>query len=296
MFRTRGLGESAWGKFIALLVISLMLMFIDHHFVYIKPVRSWLSTVTTPVQWLADVPANSFYFIEKKLISHNRLLEENEKVKAHNLFLQQQLQKFSELSSENKQLRMLLNSSQRMEEQVQAAEVIGIDPDPQIQQIIVNKGLHDGAYVGQPVLDASGIMGQIISSNYLASRILLITDSSSRIPVKIDRNGYRAIAAGNYAHNTLSLLNMPLSVDIKEGDLLISSGLGNRFPSGYPVAKITSVKRLSGESFLQAYAAPLAKINQTRLVLLLFSRKGAPGSSGNSGVPPIQPGQNVGLK
>lgn len=259
-----------WGRFIVLLVLSLACMFIDHHYSYLAQPRSWLSAVTTPVQWLADAPDQIKSFVSKNLTSRTALVEENERLKATNLLLEQRLQKFSSLSTQNKRLRELLNSSQHMKGKVKIAEVVGVDPDPQIKQIIINKGSGDDAVVGQPILDASGIMGQIISTNYFASRVLLITDSSSRIPVEVNRTGYRAIAAGNYADDTLSLLNIPETADIKIGDLLVSSGLADRFPSGYPVAKITSVIKEPGQGFIKIQATPMAKINRSRLVLMLF--------------------------
>ena len=248
-------------------------MFVDHHFSYLAQPRSWLSAITTPIQWLADTPAQVQNFISKNLTSRTALIEENEQLKATNLFLEQRLQKFISLLTQNKRLKELLNASEHTKGKVKVAEIIGVDPDPQIKQVIINKGTNSGAFTGQSVLDASGIMGQIISTNYFASRVLLITDSSSRIPVEINRTGYRAIAAGDYAGNTLSLLNIPETVNIKVGDLLISSGLGGSFPQGYPVAKITSVEKAPGQSFLKILAAPVAKINRSRLVLMLFPDK-----------------------
>jgi len=260
-------------------------MFVDHHFSYLSYPRSWLSTAITPVHWLADIPERIHNFVSKNVTSRSVLIEENEQLKATNLFLEQQLQKFAALSTQNKRLRSLLNSSQHMKGQVTIAEVIGVDPDPQIKQIIINKGSNEHAYVGQPVLDGSGIMGQIISTNYFASRVLLITDSSSRVPVEVNRTGYRAIVAGDYVDNKLSLLNIPETTDIKVGDLLVSSGLGGRFPSGYPVAKVESVTHQPGKSFATITASPMAKINRSRLILLLFPNNNE--STSQKPMPPI---------
>ncbi len=245
-------------------------MFVDHHFTYLSQPRSWLSVVTIPIQWLANAPSQIQNFISKNIISRSELIEENERMKASNLLLEQRLQKFSSLIAQNKKLREMLNSSQMMKEKVTISKVIGVDPDPQIKQIIINKGSGDGAFSGQAILDAYGVMGQIISTNYVASRVLLITDSSSHIPVEVNRTGYRAIASGNYQKDDLTLLNIPETADIKVGDLLVSSGLGGRYPSGYPVAKVTVVKKKPGQGFVNVFAKPMAHTNKSGLVLMIF--------------------------
>lgn len=273
MFQKKEYSQLFWSKFILLLILSLILIFINSHYAYFTKPKSWLSTLTVPLQWLADSPERIKIFVGKNFLSRTDMIKENEQLKASNLLLEYRLQQLSQLSSQNEQLRKLLHASKNLKYTVKVAEVTGISPDPQIKKITVDKGLKDDVFIGQSVLDASGITGQVISTNYFSSQVLLITDSSSKVPVKISRTGYHSVAAGSYINDTLTLLNVPDTIDIKVGDLLVSSGLGGRFPVTYPVAKVSSVDRLPLHGFLNVQATPLAKINNNRLMLLLFSAK-----------------------
>jgi rod shape-determining protein MreC len=138
--------------------------------------------------------------------------------------------------------------------------------------VIINKGSEDGVYVGQPVLEANGVIGQISSVSLKTSRLLLITDSSHAVPVQVNRNGVRSIADGVGRTDELELHHVAATTDIQNGDLLVSSGLGGRFPVGYPVARVSSVIHNPGLPFMIVRAIPTAQIDRTRHVLLLFQR------------------------
>lgn len=255
-----------------LALVSLLLMFVDHRFDYLKQVRSYLSLVVTPIHWLADMPARVFFLINDTVSSHTDLIEDNARLSARNLILEQKLQKYAALMAQNVRLRELLNSSRITEERVLVAELIGIDPDPRLQQIIINKGSLNDVYVGQPLLDAYGVMGQVISVSPFSSRVLLITDSNHRMPVQVNRNGYRVIASGTGNSDSLEILHAPDTADIKEGDLLMSSGMGQRYPVGYPVAMVTEVARDTGRPFSHIIAKPVAQLHQGRLVMLVITK------------------------
>ena len=257
-------------RFTLLLALSLIMIFVDHRFGYLKEVRSALSVAVAPVQWLADVPARLTGNVRMMVSSRSELAEENARLKVRNLILEQKLQKMASLNAQNVRLRELLNSSRLVDEKVVVAELIGIDPDPRIKQVLINKGDLDGVYVGQPLLDANGVMGQVIQTSPLNSRVILLTDSSSRIPVQVNRSGFRAIAAGTESGTDLELQHVPGTADIREGDLLVTSGMGQRFPVGYPVAEVTEVIRDTGQPFLSIRARPLARLNRSRLVMLVF--------------------------
>ncbi len=227
--------------------------------------------IVSPVQWLADVPAQLTDTVQINLSSRQELVEENARLKARNLILDQKLQKMASLNAQNVRLRELLNSSRLVDERVVVAELVGTDPDPRIKQILINKGDLDGVYTGQPLLDASGVMGQVIQTAPLNSRVILITDKSSRTPIQVNRNGYRAIAAGTEAGDLLELLHVPGTADIQEGDLLVTSGMGQRFPVGYPVAEVLSVVQEPGQPFLTIKAKPVARLDSSRLVMLVFA-------------------------
>ena len=168
-------------------------------------------------------------------------------------------------------LRELLNSSALVNEKVEVAELIGMDPNPFTHRIIINKGERDGVFLGQPVLDARGLMGQVVELMPYTSRVLLLTDTTHSIPVQVNRNGLRAIASGTGNPERLELRHVADTADIKEGDLLVSSGLGQRFPAGYPVATVKEVIHDSGQPFAIVRAVPTAALNRSRYLLLVFS-------------------------
>jgi rod shape-determining protein MreC len=146
-----------------------------------------------------------------------------------------------------------------------------MDPNPFTHRIIINKGERDGVVLGQPVLDARGLMGQVVELMPYTSRVLLLTDTTHSIPVQVNRNGLRAIASGTGNPERLELRHVADTADIKEGDLLVSSGLGQRFPAGYPVATVKEVIHDSGQPFAIVRAVPTAALNRSRYLLLVFS-------------------------
>jgi rod shape-determining protein MreC len=167
-------------------------------------------------------------------------------------------------------LRELLESSVQLRERVLVAELIEVDLEPFRQQIVINKGMNHGAYDGQPIVDAGGIMGQIIHVGPFSSTVLLVTDPTHALPVQINRNGLRAIAVGRGQNGVLSLENLPTNADIREGDLVVSSGLGHRFPRGYPVGTIVQIALVPGEAFAEVSVLPSANLGQSREVLLVW--------------------------
>ncbi|MNZ34856.1 Cell shape-determining protein MreC [compost metagenome] len=173
-------------------------------------------------------------------------------------------------------LRELLNSSALVNEKVEVAELIGVDPNPFTHRILINKGERDGVFLGQPVLDARGLMGQVVELMPYTSRVLLLTDTTHSIPVQVNRNGLRAIASGTGNPERLELRHVADTADIKEGDLLVSSGMGQRFPAGYPVATVNEVIHDSGQPFAIVRAIPTAALNRSRYMLLVFSDRRSP--------------------
>ncbi len=183
-------------------------------------------------------------------------------------------QRLAALETENIELRELLSASEQVDDRVLVASVVAVDPDPFSQQIVVNKGGEDGVFIGQPVLDAYGLLGQVIDVMPFSARVLMIADPNHAIPVQVNRNGVRAIAVGTGSLTELELIYVPATADIIPGDLLVSSGLGERYPRGYPVATVTAVENISGQSFAKVLAEPSAQLDRSRHLLLVF-RKGA---------------------
>ncbi|WP_271274586.1 rod shape-determining protein MreC [Aliamphritea hakodatensis] len=265
MFRSGSLKA----RFIILLVLAIALVVLDLKWAKMNQTRAYLSLAITPLQWLVDTPAQVADELSDVLITRTQLIEENRQLRQEALLLKRKVLQVSALTAENVRLRELLNGSQRLANDVTLTELIGINPDPFQHQVILNKGSEDEVYVGQAVLDAGGIMGQIIELSHYTSRAMLITDSRHAIPVEVNRNGFRSIALGNGSVDELELGHVPDTADVREGDLLVSSGLGGRFPRGYPVARITSVTRDPGQTFATVKAKPTARLNKSRHILLV---------------------------
>lgn len=244
-------------------------MFSEHRFSEVANVRSWMTLVVTPVQWAADAPGRTWGWASDSLANRNVLLEENRELKSQTLILAERSQVMSSVIAENVRLRELLNAAQRGELDFITGELIGLNYDPYSQQVIINRGRQDGAFVGQPVVDASGVMGQLISVSPYTSRLLLISDINHAIPVQVNRNGLRFIAQGSGRSEELYLSHVPETADIREGDLLITSGMGGRFPFGYPVAEITKISHQSGEPFMDVIVTSKAQLDRSRYILLL---------------------------
>ncbi|MFT0534905.1 MULTISPECIES: rod shape-determining protein MreC [Pseudomonas] len=256
--------------------MSVALMVVDARFDLLKPVRSQMGLVLMESYWITDLPQRAWQGVAGQFGSRNELIAENEKLKTEALLLQGRLQKLAALTEQNVRLRELLNSSALVDEKVEVAELIGVDPNPFTHRILINKGERDGVFLGQPVLDARGLMGQVVELMPYTSRVLLLTDTTHSIPVQVNRNGLRAIASGAGNPERLELRHVADTADIKEGDLLVSSGMGQRFPAGYPVATVNEVIHDSGQPFAIVRAIPTAALNRSRYMLLVFSDRRTP--------------------
>lgn len=224
----------------------------------------------SPIQYIADWPASFSEWISGRLSSRESLEEDNERLRNQLLLLQRRTQKLAALAAENIRLRELLHSSSLVDDNVIVAEIIGVDSDPYRHQIILNRGKSEGVVEGQAVLDAQGLMGQIMEVGPFSSSALLISDATHAIPVQVNRNGVRAIAVGSGALDKLHLIHVPDTADIVEGDLLISSGLGGRFPFGYPVAEVSFVNHDPGQPFAIVDARPRSNLDRSRHVLVVL--------------------------
>lgn len=254
-----------------LLMLSFGLWFADQRDPkLLLQIRGGIQWVLQPVQWLAAVP-QGVSSATQGVRSHASLLTENRQLREEQLKQQARLLKFAALEAENRRIRQLLASSSALEEKVLIAEIIATSQDPYRHQITLNKGNQDGVYLGQALVDAYGVMGQVIRVYPTASTAMLITDPGHGIPVEINRTGLQTIARGGGDGRVLSLPFLPGNADVKVGDLLVSSVLGGRFPGGYPVGEVFDVRRTTGEHFMQASAYPAARLGQGRQALLVWS-------------------------
>ena len=252
------------------MILSIGLLFVDHRFHYLSMVRGWLTMAVLPVQYLADIPSRAWGLADELVTSRSDLMEENARLKAKNLILEQKVQKLASLTAQNIRLRELLNSSELVDDQVLVAEIVGVDPDPFRQVVTINKGSINGVFPGQAIVDAHGVMGQVTDVTPVSSRVVLVTDNSTRVPVQVNRTGYRAIAAGIGQPDTMELMHITETTDLREGDLLTSSGLGQRYPAGYPLGRVKKITQKSGEAFSTVELQVLAEVNRSRFVLLVF--------------------------
>jgi len=253
------------------IVVALALILVDLRYNSLNYSRALIDTVMTPVYWLADVPGDIDEWTDTHIASRSDLQEENARLRRENLVMQGRSQQMASLQADNARLRALLNSTALLRDDVLVAELIGVSPDPVRHQLVLDKGAQDGVFEGQPLIDADGLMGQVVEVSALTSRVLLITDATHSIPVQVNRNGVRAIAEGTGSLANLEVHHVAATTDIREGDLLVSSGLGGRFPVGYPVAVVTAVDRDPGQAFARITARPSAALDRSRHVLLVFT-------------------------
>lgn len=263
-------GPSVTFRMVVLVIASVVLMTVDHRWHSLELVRSTLSTVLYPLQYTIDLPIRIFYWAEETLSTQQSLLEKNQEFEKRHLENRVQLQKLGILEKENERLRQLLSATPKITERLLISEIINVDVDPYRLLILLNKGSSNDVYRGQPIIDAQGIMGQVAHVGLLSSTAMLITDASHAIPVQLDRTGLRANAFGTGKTDLLDLRHLPHNVDVQVGDILITSGLGGIFPPNYPVARITKVERPAGEPFAMVEATPLAQLDKTREVLLVW--------------------------
>lgn len=238
-------------------------------------VRPYLTLLVAPIQVVVNTPQKSLNWAADHLGSREGLVRENQSLQSEILLLRSQQQRFESLKAENMRLRELLDASQRVDEKIVMAEVIGFDQNAYSHRLMIDKGFSSGAYVGQPVLDATGVLGQVVETSAYSSRVLLVADASHFVPVQLARTGFRSILKGTGDLRKMELMSVPRSADIKKGDVLTTSGLDKRFPSGYPVGVVRSVSYTQGKAYADVAVVPLAQLTRSRHVMLIDKPKAA---------------------
>jgi rod shape-determining protein MreC len=223
------------------------------------------------VRVLVDAPFSAWNWVAATFAERRSLVEENERLKRERLSAEFRLQRLAALETENARLRELLDSTERVGTRALIAEILAVDLDPYRQRFDLNRGLVDGVYVGQALLDAGGVVGQVVRVGPLTSEAVLITDADHAVPVSVNRNGLRTIAVGTGDSGRLRLPYLTNSADIREGDLLVSSGLGGVFPAGYPVGRVTEIRARPDQAFAEVFAAPSSQLDRDREVLLVWT-------------------------
>lgn len=251
------------------MLVASALMFVDQRFTRMESVRAQMSVAVAPIQWVVGVPSRVLDWGSLALSDQQALVDENQRLREQILTLSHRGQRMANLTRENAELRRLLGAAQQRDIPFMTAELLSLDNDPFSHQMVVDRGHRHGAYVGQPVIDATGLVGQVTAVSTYSSRVLLVADASHALPVQVNRNGLRFIVQGTGRYDHVKVLHVPNTADIREGDLLTTSGLAGRFPPGYPVARVTKVEHDPGQPFAQVTAEPMAQLKRSRHFLLL---------------------------
>ncbi len=257
-------------RFLLLAGVSILLLVVDHRENHLDTVRKTLGAAVYPLRVIVDAPVSSVRWIRESTTARNQLLLENSRLNAERLLTQARLQRFAALESENARLRDMLDATSRVRDQVQVAEILSVSSNPFRHTLIIDKGTQDNVFDGQAVIDANGVIGQIIEAGLLSAQGVLISDPDHALPVEVNRNGLRTIAVGTGEFDRLDLPFLPNNADIREGDLLVTSGLGGSFPPGYPVAIVDNVTRIPQGPFADISARPAAALNQVREIMLIW--------------------------
>ena len=268
-----GRGPSLQLRLFLAVIISVAAIVADSRFGVFSHVRVYLSSLVSPLQYIANAPGTLLDTMSTQVQTRADLIEQTKQQEQQLFTLRSRLLKMDQLEHENQRLRELLGSPVHKESRKMVAELLSVDSDPFSHQVLINKGALDGVYNGQPVINDQGVVGQVLHVGSTTSRVLLITDSSHGIPVRVLRNDLRAIASGSGELDKLELRNLPRNTDIQVGDLLVTSGLGGRFPEGYPVATVTRSDYVEGKPFAQIEAKPLVALDRLRYLLLLWTDK-----------------------
>ena len=256
-------------KLIIFVVLSFILLINDQRNNYLSTLRNSIAIAIYPLQSTVEIPLRLINWFDLRIKSKEILIQENQNLLSQQKINSSILQRYESLEQENMRLKQILNAANNLDNKVEITRIISINVNPYRHTIVIDKGERDGVYKGQVLLDADGVIGQILHTNFLTSEAILISDSDHALPVEINRNGLRTIVLGNGSYTKLDVPYIPNNADIEIGDLLVTSGLGGKFPSGYPVAKVDFIESDLSEQFYKVSAKPIAYLNQVREVMLL---------------------------
>lgn len=258
-------------RLLLLAALSIMILVVDHRENHLDAVRRAIGATVYPLHVVVDAPVAMWHWMRDGNESRNELRLENSRLNAERLLTHARLQRYAALEAENARLRGMLEARTRVTDEVRVAGIMSVSANPFRHVLVIDKGKNDGVYDGQAMIDANGVVGQVIETGIFSAQAVLISDPDHALPVEINRNGLRTIAVGTGEFDRLDLPFLPNSADVSVGDLLVTSGLGGAFPAGYPVAVVGSVTRIPQEPFAAVSAEPAAKLNQVREIMLIWS-------------------------
>ena len=288
-------------RLLAYLALAITLIVLDDQGGWMARLRAQANVLVQPIWALAGVPGRVGASVKDNAASHNQLVAENRELRNQLLVANARLTRLQTAALDNAQLRELLNVAERNGLDVQLAPILDIDLDPVRQRLVLDSGSRAGVHVGQAVIDSGGLMGQVIAVTPAHSTVLLLTDPDHAVPVAVARNGVRLIVYGR--GDRLELRDIPLSAGVEVGDEIVTSGLGGRFPAGFPVGKIIKLRPDDTHAFLVGELEPAAKLDRGRNVLLLRSVPPLPQLPDASSEPdsvaasaPVAPANRMGIK
>jgi rod shape-determining protein MreC len=263
-------------RVLALMALSILLMVLDHRQNHLDTIRRAIGVAVYPIQLIVDAPFRLWEWLGESTADRNELQLEVGRLQAERLLTRAQLQQLTALRAENARLRDLLDARTRVRDEIRVAGIMAVDANPYRHSIVIDIGQRDGIYDGQALIDANGVIGQVLETGLTTSQAILISDPSHALPVEVNRNGLRTIAFGTGEFDRLDLPFLPNNADIREGDLLVTSGLGGAFPAGYPVAVVSSINRIPQEPFADITAVPSSALDQVREIMVIWSAGNAP--------------------
>lgn len=263
-------GPSLQLRLFLAVIVAIGVIIADSRMGAFSQIRTYMDTAVSPFYFLANGPRQILDSVSETLASRQQLELENKGLQRELMLKNSELLMLGQFKQENARLRELLGSPLRQDEQKMVTQVISTGTDPYTDQVVIDKGSLNGVYEGQPVISDKGVVGQVVAVGKITSRVMLICDSSHALPIQVLRNDIRVIAAGNGCTEDLQLEHLPGNTDIREGDVLVTSGLGGRFPEGYPVGVVSSVKLDTQRAYTVIQARPMAGLQRLRYLLLLW--------------------------
>jgi rod shape-determining protein MreC len=271
----QGRGGSGF-RFTLYAVLSVVVMYFDQRGHYLEQVRYALQAAAYPIQLAVSSPPAAWHWLRDSFQSRAALQSENARLRAQQRDLELRSMRYEALARENGELRGLREALPPVADRWLAAEIVTVQVNGLRQRLLLNRGASNGVFKGQAVLDDKGLIGQTVHVGPWSAEVILITDPEHAVPVRIERTGLRTIAVGAGDTTSLALPYLPVNADIRNGDLLVSSGLGGVFPAGYPVARVTEVHRDAVQPLAQVRAAPLAHVDTDSEVMLVWFREDHP--------------------
>src|SRR5579863_304128 len=286
-------------------LLALGLIIVDKRYDQLGRIRRVLSVVAYPVQIAVASPFQGWDWFRESITTRDALRADKTRLESELRLAQFRLQRYEALEAESQRLRGLRDSTAGVTTRFVIGNVMNLDLDAFRERVLVDKGAQDGVFVGQAVLDAGGVFGQVARVGQLTSEVILLSDAQHAIPVQVNRNGLRTVAVGTGDMGRLKLPYLPTSADVVVGDLLVTSGLGGGFPAGYPVGTVGEVKRDPAQSLADVDVKPAAALDRSRELMFVWLKpqassplpatSAAPAAAGSSAAsaghvaPPAQP-------